>query len=104
MNKVKVHENDEIAMIRYSKKVVKSDHKVLELGLEIKVHIENKHESRVEVFNVRNKKCQGLFKEFTSKKGMFTNAFLSSEETIDIQYKRSKRNLNKAIHACFRKI
>ena len=43
VNKVKVLENDEIALIRYSKKVVKSDHKVLELGLEIKIHIENKH-------------------------------------------------------------
>ena len=75
VNKVKVLENDEIALIRYSKKVVKSDPKVLELGLEIKIHIENKHENRVDIFIVKNKKCKGIFKEFTSKKGMFTNAF-----------------------------
>ena len=35
---------------------------------------------------------------------MFTNALLQSEESIDVQYKRWKRILNKAIHACFRKI
>ena len=58
----------------------------------------------MEYFNVRNKKCQEVFHEFTSKEGRFTSAFSSCEESIDVQFKSWKRILNKSIHACFRKI
>ena len=84
VNKVKIHENEEIALTRYAKKVVKSDHKVLELGLELKVHIENKHEERMEYFNVRNKTCQEGFHKFTSREGRFTSEFSLCGESIDV--------------------
>ena len=61
INKVKIHESDEIALTRYAKKVVRSDQNVLELGLELKVHVDNKHEQKLEYFNVRNKKMSKYF-------------------------------------------
>ena len=41
---------------------------------------------------------------FTSEEGRFTKCFKSYDEQIDIQFKRWKRNFDKAIYACFRKI
>ena len=103
VTKMKVHEEDEIAFVRYAKKVVKSDHKVLELNVDLKIHMEAKHE-RQEIFNLRNKTKQKLFYEFTSKIGRFTKCVSSCEESVEVQFRRWKRMLNKSIHACFNKI
>ena len=56
----------ELSMTRYSGKVIKSDHRMLKLEVNLEFHKEKKHE-RIEVFNVRNVKCQKVFSEYTSK-------------------------------------
>ena len=55
----------EIALVRYRNKVVKTDHKMLKLEVDLTFHKEKKHD-RVVVFNVRNEKCQKIFYEVTS--------------------------------------
>ena len=74
---------------------------MLKLELDLNFHEENKHE-RTEVFNVRNKPCQKRFFEFTSKSDMFTKCFTSPNESVDTQFNRWKRKLNKAIIYSFR--
>ena len=103
VRRMKIHEEDEIALVRYAKNVVKSDHKVLELEIDLKVHLEEKHE-RQEVFSLRNKTQQKEFYEFTSKEGRFTSCVSSCDESVEVQFRRWKRILNKSIHACFKKI
>ena len=82
--------------------MVKSDHRMLTLELDLIFHIAKKHE-RIEIFNLKNK-CQTVFKEFTSKDARFSKCLSSSEEPIDIQLKMWQHKYDKAIHACFRKI
>ena len=103
VTKMKIHEKEELAIKRYKEKVVKSDHKMLSLELNLKIHIEKKHE-KVEVFNLRNKACQKTFYEFTSEEGRFTNIFKSDEVLIYVQFKRWKHMFDKSINACFQKI
>ena len=103
VTKVKIHEKEELAIKRYKEKIVKTDHKMLSLELDLHIHKEKLHD-KVEVFNIRNKICQKLFYEFTSKEGRFSKCFDTDEESIDLQFKRWKHKFDKSIHACFRKI
>ena len=103
VKKMSIDKTGENSLTRYKNKVVKSDHRMLTLELDLTFHIEKKHE-RVETFNLKNKKCQKVFKEFTSKDTRFSKCFSSSEEPIDIQLKTWQHKFDKAIHACFKKI
>lgn len=68
VGKMKIHENDEIALVRYGKTIVKSDHKVLELELDMKVHMKS---SILETRNVRK-----YSKSSPRKKADLQNVFL----------------------------
>ena len=103
VTKTKIYENDELCITRYKGKVVKTDHKILSLELNMKVHIKTNH-NKINVFNVRNKNCQKDFFKLTSEEGRFSKCFKSNEESIDVQFNRWKRMLDKSINACFRKI
>ena len=48
---MKVHEKEDLGITRYKGKVVKTDHKMLSLQLNMKIHIDTKH-SKTNVFNV----------------------------------------------------
>ena len=99
---MKIDTKGEITLTRYKDKVVKSDHMMLKLELDLAFHEENKHE-RNEIFNVRNKTCQKVFCEFTSRENVFSDCF-RSQENVDIQFSRWQRKLSKALHSCFKKI
>ena len=58
-----IDESGSRSLTKYKGGVVKSDHRVLELNVDMMFHKEIKHE-RDHVFNVRNKICQNKF--FTS--------------------------------------
>jgi len=103
VTKIIIDEKDELALTKYKRKVVKTDHRMLKLELNFKVHTDVKPE-RVETFNLRNKKKQAIFKDFTSKDERFSKCFMSVEESVEIQFKRWKRLFDKSIHACFSKI
>ena len=103
VTKMKINTNGETTLTRFRGKTVKSDHRMLKLEIDLNFHEPIRHD-RKEVFNVRNKVCQKVFYEFTSKSDMFIKCFSSPDETVDVQFKRWKRKLNKAIHASFRKI
>ena len=76
---------------------------MVSLELNMKIHKETKH-NKTSVFNVRNKNCQNEFFKMTSQEGRFTKCFKSHEESINVQFLRWKRMLDKSINACFRKI
>ena len=44
MTKMKIHENDDIAIQIYKDKVVKTDHKILSIELNLDIHKEMRHE------------------------------------------------------------
>ena len=51
---MKFHEKENLGIIRYKGKTVKTDHKMLCLELNINIHNETKH-NKTSVFNMRNK-------------------------------------------------
>ena len=102
VSKMSIDTIGEYTLTRFKGKVVKSDHRMLKLNIDLTFHKEKKHE-RVEVFNLRNIKCQQAFQEFTSKGNNFSRCISSQHENIDIHFQRWQRRLKKAIHACFRK-
>ena len=71
VSKMKVDEKGKYQMSRYKGKVVRTDHNMLYLELNLTLNMNEKHES-INVFNVRNKKCQKQFYIFTSKDDRFT--------------------------------
>ena len=75
---------------------------MLMLEIDLEIHKEKKHED-TEVLNVRNKTCQEVFYQFTSKDTRFIKCF-SKDENINVQFNKWKRHFNKAINACFKKI
>ena len=99
---MKIDSKGDLTLTRFNKNVVKSDHRMLTLELNLTFHKEKTHD-KTEVFNVRNVECQKTFHEFTSKNNMFTKCFSSQDEDINIQFNRWKRLFDKSIHACFRK-
>ena len=103
VTKLTIDENGENLMTRYRGKIVKSDHRVLKLEVNLVFHDEKKHE-RIEFFNLKNTECQAKFYDLGSKDQRFSKCFISNEETIHIQFKRWQRKFDKAIHACFKKI
>ena len=103
VSKMTIDSKGEVVMTRYKGKVVKTDHMMLKLEVDLTFH-KQKHHDRMEVFNVRNKKCLKTFCEFTSKDNTFIKCFDSQEEDFNVQFKRWQRKFNKAINACFRKV
>ena len=60
-----IDERGECALTMYRRgNIVKSDHNMLKLEVDLTFHNKNKHE-RTEMFNLRNKDCQ---KDFNEKK------------------------------------
>ena len=98
-----IDESGSRSLTKYKGGVVKSDHRILELKVDLMFHKERKHE-RDHVFNVRNKLCQKKFFHFTSEESMFTKCFKNSYEGIEIQFNRWQRLFTKALFACFRKV
>ena len=86
-------------------KKIESDHNTIFSRFKFKWN-KNIKENRVEMFNLKNKDCQEVFKQATSS--INNNKFLSSvfEEKGDINDLTEKflKRLNKTIHKCFRKV
>ena len=103
ITKMVIDERGENALTRYrGGKVVKADHHMLKLVLDLTMH-ETKIHERIEMFNTRNKLCLQKFKIFTNNTDKFTKCF-ASNEAFEVQFKRWQRLFQKALHANFRKI
>jgi hypothetical protein len=103
VSKMTIDSKEEVAMTRYKGRIVKTDHRMLKLEVNLTFHKE-KHHDRIEVFNVRNKKCLKMFCEFTSKDDVLSKCFESQEEDFNVQFSKWKRKFFKSINACFRKV
>ena len=102
VTKMKIDEKGENALTRYKNYIVKSDHNMLTLEINLTFHNEKSHE-RTEMFSFKNKKSQVLFKEYTTNTTIFTKCFLT-DENINLQFEKWKKRLQKSFHACFRRI
>ena len=90
------------SLTRYKGKVVKSDHMKVELEANLVFHKEKNHE-RITVFNVKNKKCQETFLNYTSNTSMFTKCFEPGDRGIIENFTKWQLKLQKALYACFKK-
>ena len=71
-----IDEKGELALTKYRKNnIVKSDHNMLVLEIDLKFHNEKNHD-RLEMVNLRNKVCKFDFKEKTTNTDMFSKCFL----------------------------
>ena len=103
VTKMVIDEAGESALTRYrGGKVVKADHNMLKMEVNLTFHMDNRHERR-ELFNLRNKLCQKQFQEFTTNTDRFTKCF-TTDEPFEVQFSRWKRQFQKALHANFRKV
>ena len=102
VTKMTIDEKGEHALTKYKQSIVKTDHNMLTLEVDLGFHNKNEHE-RIQMFNLRNKACQQQFKEFTSKTKHYLNVF-STDETVEIQFQKWHKKFQKALHSCFRKI
>ena len=99
---MKIDEKGETALTKYNKSVVKTDHNMLTMEIDLTFHTEKQHE-RIEMFNLRNKNCQQIFKEYTSKSDILSTCF-KTQESVETQFEKWQKKFNKCMHACFRKI
>ena len=82
--------------------VTTSDHNTLLTTFRLEWRNSERKE-KVEVFNMKNKLCQQVFKEHTSKTSKLSEIF-DSEESINTQTKKFIKLLNKCLYKCFRKV
>ena len=98
-----IDESGSRSLTKYRGGIVKSDHRMLEIKVNLMFHKDKMHERDI-VFNVRNKICQNRFLNFTSEKSMFTRCFDNNYEGIEVQFNRWQRLFTKALFSCFRKV
>ena len=70
VTKMTIDEKGKNTLTRYKGKIVKSDHRVLKLKVNLVFHEEKKH-YQIETFNLKNKECQAKFAELGSKDKCF---------------------------------
>ena len=102
VTKMKIDESGATSLTRYKNKIVKTDHNMLSLEIDLTFHTE-KHHDRIEMFNLRNINCQQKFKEYTSKNTKLSECFLTGE-SVKAQFNNWQRKFQKALYASFRKI
>ena len=102
-----IDEKKEIALtvVKKSKgqiKVTTSDHNTILTKFCID-WTDNTMKETVEVFNMKNKECQEVFKNETSKSDKLSAVF-DSDEDVNTQTKKFLKLLTKCVHKCFRKV
>ena len=96
VSKMKIDEKGETALTKYNKSVVTTDHNMLTMEIDLTYHTEKEHE-RIEMFNLRNKNCQQIFKEYTSKSDILSTCF-KTQESVETQFKKWQKKFNKCMH------
>ena len=94
-----------LAVVRRKNGIVKvttSDHNTILTTFRLEWSNSDRKE-RVEVFNMKNKECQQIFKEHTSQTNKLSVVF-DSDDDINAQTKKFIKLLNKCIYKCFRKV
>ena len=84
------------------KKLVKSDHNVILTKFKL-MWQKNENQERIEMYNLKNKKCQKQFTEESNNSTVLSNIFETSED-LDTQVKMFLKKLNRKIHQSFNKI
>ena len=82
VTRMQIDEYGEHSMTRYRNNIVKANHNMLSLEINLTYHSKKKHD-RVEMFCLKDQYAQKSFKEYTSNTHMFTKCFLTSEHIND---------------------
>ena len=93
LTKVKRHKNGSITK-------TEADHNIIETDLNIKWN-KSVIKDRIEMYNLKNKKCQNKFKELTNKSNM--SKIFDSKKDINTLTKKFLKYLNGCISTCFTK-
>ena len=75
---------------------------MLKLKINLTFHKDKEHK-RKEIFNLRNETALKRFKDLTTNTNRFSKCFVT-QETLDVQFKRWQRQLQKALHVNFKKV
>ena len=107
IEEVNIDEEREHVLTRTTKtkkgKVTKeSDHNVIETKFNMKWNKSTKTEKN-DLFNLKNKECQKVFKDETTKTNDLSKIF-EDEKDLDVATNKFLKKLNKILHKCFRKI
>ena len=89
------------AQMKKNKKVIESDHNGLILEVEIEFSIGASE--RPEIFNLKNKQCQEMFKNETEVNKDLLECF-NNNLPFEVQAKRWLKNFNNILQRCFKKI
>ena len=81
---------------------VKSDHNVLVSKFKFMFNKSIKKE-RIEMFNLKNKECQEMFKDITSNTNILSSIF-ENDKDLNSCTKKFLKRLNGCIQECFRKV
>ena len=98
----KVHILKSINKCKRGIKVKESDHNVIETEFNRKIQ-DAVHKEKDEFFNLKDKECQKVFKEYTSSNNMLSNIF-ENEGDLNMLTERFIKKLNCCIAQSFKKI
>ena len=105
---MKIDEDRIFVLTKYAtskgiKSIVKSDHNTVFADFHIEYNNISQKKPRVEVFNVKNKECQEVFRKETEQNAKLKQCF-ASEESFQIQSDRFFKTLKSVVHKCFNKV
>ena len=102
VDEAKVHVLKSIKKCKKGIKVKESDHNIIETEFNVKIHdaVEKKKD---EFFNLKNKECQKVFKEYTSNTDMLSKIF-DNEGDLNTLTEKFIHKLNGCIAQTFKKI
>ena len=106
LEKMVIDEDREFCLRNYAQvyknnRVIETDHNSIIADFNIK--IPKTKPERIEVFNLRNKKCQELFTKETQDNTQLVKCF-ENELPFDIQCKNWLKTFNSILYKCFKKI
>ena len=89
------------AQFKKNKRVIETDHNLM-LG-DFDISVPKRKSERVEMFNMRNKKCQEIFSQETEENPELTECF-ENQLPFEIQCKKWLKSFNSILHRCFKKV
>ena len=89
------------AQYKINKRVIETDHNAI--IAEFSLSIPKRKSERIELFNLRNKRCQALFTEETRRNSQLVNCF-KNQYPFEVQCKMWLKTFNTVLYKCFKKI
>ena len=89
------------AQYKKNKRVIETDHN--SIIAEFSLSVPKRKPERIELFNLRNKRCQAMFTEETHRNTQLVECF-NNQYSIEVQCKMWLKTFNTILFKCFKKI